>query len=266
MTEWNGSAHRPRPWVLNDFRPGHVFWLSAGTTWLNLDKQRPFVLATACGTRHEPGTLVYGSTQATERQFGAACLEVDPVRAGLNRNGLSRRTFFYPGALLVTTSAHLPPHAGFLGRSVEQLRSVLRAALGIGQGSCLTAGAPTGSRRGRIVLLQPNLALHVRTSFAVLLTELRYSCHRHHHIILPILPASGTQGAADELVLTSGDWLSVFSKPPQRVLLPVPVVQSVWYDDDVARETEHVMDEESLARIDRALCDYFSLPDPPPVG
>lgn len=40
---------------------------------------------------------------------------------------------------------------------------------------------------------------------------------------------------------------------------------SVWYDDDIARETEHVMDPASLARIDRALCDYFSLPDPPPV-
>jgi hypothetical protein len=46
-------------------------------------------------------------------------------------------------------------------------------------------------------------------------------------------------------------------------LLPVQVTQSVWYEDDIARETEHVVDEDSLARIDRALCDYFALPDPP---
>jgi hypothetical protein len=226
---------------------------------MNEDKPRPFALATECspGVR---GTLVYGSTRETEARAGAACIEVPPRPHGLNRNGLRANTFFYPGALFRTAYRELPAHAGFLGRYRGELRAALRIALGIGQGSCASPGAPAGARRGRIVELEPDLARDLRTRFAVLLTEQHYSRADGYYVILPIYPHRGEP--VDERVLTipGGDWLAVFSGQAEGAMLPVQVTQSVWYPDDIARETEHVMDEDSLARIDHALCDHFSLP------
>lgn len=253
-----GGSHRPDALVPDTYRPGHVFWMPAGATWVNLDKPRPFVLATACGPQ-VTGTLIYGSTQETERQLGAACIEVTPSREGLNRNGLTSKTFLYPGTLLLIERDHLPPHVGFLGPSLDALRAALRIGLGIGQGSCLSPGAIPGSRRGRVVELHADLALDLRTPFAILLTEARYSRLKNNHIILPIIPEPGIRTSDHDLVVTSVSWLSLFPEPVKNALLPIPVVQSVWYGDDVARETEYVLDEETLAEIDRHLCAYFSL-------
>lgn len=83
----DNPPHRRGRIVLDRYRAGHIFWMPAASTWLNVDKPRPFTLATAC-TREAAGTLVYGSTQLTERRYGAACIGVDPVRAGVNRNHL----------------------------------------------------------------------------------------------------------------------------------------------------------------------------------
>lgn len=94
--------------VPSAFRPGHLVWMPAGSTWLNGDKPRPFVLATDC-REDQLGTLVYGSTQAAERSAGAAFVEVAPVREGLHRNGLRARTYFYPSTLLPIPYEHLPP-------------------------------------------------------------------------------------------------------------------------------------------------------------
>lgn len=248
--------------LLDEFRPGHVFWLPPGSTWMNEDKPRPFALATQCspGVR---GTLVYGSTRTTEKRAGAACIEVPPRPHGLNRNGLRANTFFYPGALFRTAYGELPAHAGFLGRYRGELREALRIALGIGQGSCASSGAPAGSRRGRIVELEPDLARDLRTRFAVLLTEQQYSREDNYHVILPLYPNQGQSVEPPVLTISGGDWLAVFPEQARSALLPVQVTQSVWYPDDIAGETEHVMDDDSLARIDQALCDYFALPGPP---
>src|SRR3954468_17109194 len=96
---------------LEAFRAGHVFLMPPGATWLNHDKPRPFVLASAC-TPSRLGTMVYGSTQETERQWSAAHVEVRPNPAGVNANGLRARTFFFPGVIFPVEHAHLPPHLG----------------------------------------------------------------------------------------------------------------------------------------------------------
>lgn len=69
-----------------------------GATWLNRDKPRPFAVA---ATLTNNVTLVYGSTQRTERHSEAACIEVAPRPADVNRNGLRVPTLFYPGTLVV---------------------------------------------------------------------------------------------------------------------------------------------------------------------
>src|SRR5687768_11310594 len=103
----NGPRIHAKGTVQNAFRPGHLFWMPAGFTWLNRDKPRPFALATPCLTE-ALGTLVYGSTQETEKSAGGACVEVAPVRQGLNRNGLRTNTYFYPGTLLPIEHEGLP--------------------------------------------------------------------------------------------------------------------------------------------------------------
>jgi hypothetical protein len=241
------------------FKPGHLVWMPAGSTWLNNDKPRPFALARRCSP-HELATLVYGSTQATERIAGAACVEVAPVREGLHRNGLRARTYFYPSTLLPLPHEHLPPASGYLGQSLDALRQALRVALGIGTGSCRTNNAVRGSCRGRIVVLSSALAADINAAAAVVLTEPRYSAQRNYQIILPIFTASARNAGAHDLVVSRPDWAQA-PDPGNRVLLAIPATHSVWHADDIARETEYVVDDDMLAQIDRRLCDYFSLTD-----
>lgn len=244
---------------LAQYRPGHLFWMPRGTTWLNLDKPRPFVLATSC-TIGSLGTLVYGSTRMTEIGAGAASVQITPVRGGVNRNGLAERTHFYPGILVRDRYEVLPMHAGSVASHLEALRLAMHRALGIGRGSCLAPGAPKGSRRGRIVKLKRGLAGAMRTEFAVLLTEAGYSRERHYHVILPLVRGSGQSPAPGVVRIDSRDWMALFPQPTRSVFLPIPVVNSIWYDRGIERETEYVLDDESLAEIDRALCRFFSLP------
>jgi hypothetical protein len=110
------------------------------------------------------------------------------------------------------------------------------------------------------VELNPGLAEDLRTKFGVLLTEHGYSRAEHDHVLLPI--HSGEDKQADDRVLQirSKPWIAVFSPSAQVALVPVSTTQSVWYTDDIARETEYVLDDESLRQIDARLCEYFSLP------
>lgn len=250
---------------LDEFRPGHLFWMPPGATWLNRDKPRPFALVTQSNP-DALATLVYGSTQATAKASGAVCIEVAPVREGLNRNGLRTRTFFYPGTLLNQEHDDLSPPSGYLGRSLTALRSALRTALGIGRGSCVGRTAPRGSCRGRIVVLSAAASLQIRTAMAVVLTEPDYSRAKNYQIILPIFSGLGEQVGEHDLLVGTGEWLNAFSHPVKAALLPIPITQSVWHTHAIARETEYVMDEDSLAQIDRALCDYFSLSAPEENG
>jgi hypothetical protein len=262
MAHWGRLSGPHRQGASGEFPPGQVFWLPPGATWLNQDKSRPFALATACSPARR-GTLVYGSTQDTARKAGAASIEVAPNRNGLNRNGLWATTRFYPGVLLRTSFVQLPDEAGRLGKSLDDLRAALRIAFGIGQGSCARPGAPARSRRGRIVELQPALAGDLRTRFAVLLTEPWYSRAKHYQIILPVYSGEGRRTNDDWVLgVSSRSWLAVFPERTRTALLPIQVTQSVWYADDIARETEHVLDEDTLAEIDQRLCAYFSLPEP----
>jgi hypothetical protein len=235
--------------------------MPAGATWLNRGKPRPFVLATPSSER-TLGTLVYGSTQETEKSFGARSVQVRPVREGLNRNGLLKPTCFYPGTLLPIIHERLPRHSGYLVKSLDELRSALRAALGIGRGSCLADGAPRGSCRGRVVALSTDMGAGIGASSAIVLTEPGYSAERKYQIILPIFTASGRKADLYDLLVFRRRWLRVVSSPGNGVLLPIPITQSIWHEADIARETEHVVDDETLREIDRRLCDYFSLEPP----
>ncbi|HET7464765.1 MAG TPA: hypothetical protein VFJ82_26215 [Longimicrobium sp.] len=251
------NFHRDRR-KLDGFRPGHIFMLQPGATWLNQDKPRPYVLVTPCDLARR-GTLVYGSTRQTERAAAASSIEVAPRALGVNANGLLARTFFYPGVLFPTRYDALPPHIGNLGTAMEALRHALAYALGIGSGTCLSPDAPARSRRGRIVLLDPVFESAFDTRFAVVLTQHQYSSEQRYQAIVPILRGDGAVVASNIVRVQRQPWLSIFPKPTASALLVAPVIQSVWHPEHIAAETQFVVDEGSLHALEERLCAMLAI-------
>jgi hypothetical protein len=53
--------------------------------------------------------------------------------------------------------------------------------------------------------------------------------------------------------------MELFNPRPESVLLPPPVIQSVWYGRDIVHETKYVLDEDTLVALERQLCAVFGL-------
>ena len=62
--------------------------------------------------------------------------------------------------------------------------------------------------------------------------------------------------------MPADSWIGLYHDPTRSVLFPIPVVQSLWCSAGILRETKYVLDDATLAEIDRHLCAYFSLPMP----
>lgn len=256
MSPTNFDPHRHLRLAV--FRAGHLFMLPHGATWLNRDKPRPYVLATPCDPTHR-GTLVYGSSRETERVASAAHIAVAPRTVGVNANGLLTRTFFYPGVLVPGEYEDLPAHSGNLALMLGDLRRSLKTALGIGTGACLRAAVPAHSWRGRIVMLDPRFEAAFHTRHAVVLTEHRYSSRRRYQVILPILRGDGVHAGPDVLRVMRQEWFELFAQPTSSALIVPPVVQSVWHPEDIVADTRFIIDEPTLAALERRLCERFGL-------
>ncbi|HEX2209758.1 MAG TPA: hypothetical protein VHG93_18905 [Longimicrobium sp.] len=114
--------------------------------------------------------------------------------------------------------------------------------------------------RGRLVILHPAPAEDIGATVGIVLTEPRYSAARNYQIIPPVFTSYGPQIADHDLLVSGRGWLDVFPAAVDQVLPAVPTTHSVWHHDDIPRETEYVVDDDTLAEIDRRLCDCFSLP------
>lgn len=251
------SPHNLRP-KLSFFRAGHVFLMQPGATWLNQDKTRPFVLASSC-SGSQAGVLAYGSTRATETASGAVAIEVPPRSSGVNANGLTERTFFYPGVLFQVDYGQLPPYRGSLGFLLAEFKRSLTQALGIGTGNCLRPGVPWGSLRGRIVRLERETALDLRSAYAVLLTQHAYSRQKRYQLLIPLFRTDLFAPSEPRLRVFAKEWSRVFRDPATDVIVPVHLIQSVWHSADIVAETPYVIDEETLHRIEAELCARFEL-------
>ncbi|HEU4560507.1 MAG TPA: hypothetical protein VFS20_21835 [Longimicrobium sp.] len=136
----------------------------------------------------------------------------------------------------------------------------LRQALGIGTGTCSHPDAPAGSRRGRIVRLKPEAAAPFYTDVAVLLTEHGYSRVNHYHVLLPILHSDLLELKEKGVLVRDKEWLRVFDDRAEA-LLPVQLIQSAWYGNDIAAETPYVIDDATLQAVENELCAEFGLTD-----
>ena len=257
----SGTWDEPRSFAHPDHHPGDIVWLPPNASWLNAEKSRPFAVAQA-HPDFAAATLAFGSTRETEKVFGAAWCRVTPSGTGINRNGLGAPTLFYPGALLRLEKEDVPVRSGRIDPSRSGLRRALRAALGIGAGPCAASRNVSDSRRGRIVRVGVQVAEELGTSWAIILTEPAYSRAARYQVIVPVRRGDGFRAGASVLRVSGRDWLRVLDPALQTGLIVIPLTQSVWHRDDIAAETESVVDAVTLAEIDERLCAFFSL-DPP---
>jgi hypothetical protein len=109
------------------------------------------------------------------------------------------------------------------------------------------------------VVLDAPISRLLHTRFAVLVTEHGYSAQRKYQLAVPLVGGADIQPQENELRIPFQPWMAVFRKPMEATVLPIPLTLSVWHGSHIARETEHVVDEETLRLIDQRLCDYFSL-------
>lgn len=109
------------------------------------------------------------------------------------------------------------------------------------------------------MVVEGELASVLRTRYVAVMTEHHYSRRRRYDVLVPLIPRDGISAASSVLVEENHEWLAALDPPVGRVLVPVQVVQSTWYADDVVRETRHVLDDETLREIDQHLCALFGL-------
>ena len=179
----------------------------------------------------------------------------------MNANGLREKTFFYPGVLLQLGYDQLPPHLGTLGSVLGEFKRTLREALGIGTGNCLRPGLLWGSLRGRIVRLDHETARDLRSAYAVLLTQHTYSRQKRYQVLIPLFRADLFAPSEPGLRVRAAGWSRVFRDPATDVIVPVQLIQSVWHNADIMRETPYVVDETTLEQIETELCSRFELTD-----
>ncbi len=149
---------------------------------------------------------------------------------------------------------------GRLDGELPQLLSVLRLALGIGTGTVLSSGW-TGrpSWRGKVVRLGSSAREAIGYTFAVVLTEHRYSMHRRYQLVVPIGNRAAMDPLEQDLVVTGRDWLQVLDMHPAGAVLAVAEVQSLFHRDEIEAWTGVVIDEETLREIEAALSRLFDL-------
>lgn len=147
---------------------------------------------------------------------------------------------------------------GRLDGELPQLRSVLRAALGVGTGTVLPDGS-TGrpSWRGKVVRLGSVAQDAIGYTFAVVLTEHRYSTHCRYQLVVPVENRALTDPLEHDLVVTERDWLKVLKMEPAGAILAVAEVQSLFHRDEIEAWTGAVIDDRTLDELEAALGTLF---------
>lgn len=109
------------------------------------------------------------------------------------------------------------------------------------------------------MVVERELASVLRTRYVAVLTEHHYSRQRRYDVVVPLISGDGVTVDPSVVVREGQSWRAAFDPPVGRVIIPVQVVQSTWYSDDIIRETRYVLDNETLAEIDQRLCALFGL-------
>ena len=94
--------------------------------------------------------------------------------------------------------------------------------------------------------------------YAIVVTESRYSSRRRYQTIVPIEDLREFEPGPGDVEVTQGDWFRAVA-PEAGVLIAVPDVQSVFHPRDIDGWAGAVVDDTTMARVERALIELFDL-------
>jgi hypothetical protein len=150
----------------------------------------------------------------------------------------------------------LDNRVGLLIDHMESIRRLLRRSLGIGCGT-FESGPAVGSVRGRIVELQHRYSDLSDTHLGVIVTERTYGDRQLWQHIIPIYDATKYSAEKNDVEVERADWAAHLGF--DKAVLGVPSIMSVFHPRDISRPLPCGVDLGTMAAIDEAMTQHFSL-------
>jgi hypothetical protein len=204
--------------------------------------------------------FAYGTTQATEQQFGATPL----TTAWTRTSGRREQTHFHPARL------RTPPPFGSgvrVGHAPQHVRiqAAFRSALGIGEG-VRWRGETADVGRGRIVRLSATARRrHDDARYAVIVTRHDYARTRRYQHLLPIYDLGEILPEAGDVVSRAGwtrrlpDAMPVGAIVATGGLFTGSETHRPFVPGPIAGYTRQALDEATMTEVECALGAMYDL-------
>lgn len=240
------------------YRPGEVWYLPPDAREGGDPKARRHVLLTPCEEHDDVGVFAYASRVGTEAAFGGASFFFNPFARRALHAGFDAPTYVMPCRLVAAVSEDLIRKTGRIVDEMREIRRALHRALGIGTGT-RRGGSAAGSLRGCLVKLAPGVAGEVGAHTALLITEPSYSLERRYQLVLPLFDPDEYETDDGDVVVAEKPWIAAVEEGMRRVLVAIPLVQTAFHPTEVAHLVPAVVDDATIAAVDRALLAFFGL-------
>lgn len=249
---------------MNEKLPGEVYALRPGVAEPTDPKQRPHLLLSRVTHGVAHGTVAYCSTEPTEAEFYISHEVFDPRATTYKGAGFSERTYIYVGRLRPVPAHKITQFQGRVIDEMPRIRSKLVEALGLGKGTARGSGIAAGSNRGRIAIFSEATADRYLTYYGIVVTHPGYSRQRRYLTVVPIF-LNVPRPRPGDLIVEDEDWLAALDAP--RALVAAEEIFSPFWGTEPARQEivdlhpTAVVDDETMAAIEKRLVDYFELHD-----
>lgn len=237
--------------------PGEVWFLPPEARAEGDFKWRRHVLLTPCEEHDDTGVFSYASTASIEAAFGGASVLIDPHASTYRYTGFSAPTYVTPCRLVLAASEDMHRMAGRIIDEMPAIRGELRQALGIGTGTA-RRGVAAGSWRGRVAELGEALAEESGFSLGVIVTEPAYSLARRYQLVVPILDAEEYDVQPNDVVMAGQQWITDLVDSGE-VIFAVRLIQAAFHPTELKRVLATVVDDATIAEIDRTVVAMFGL-------
>ncbi|HEX2201921.1 MAG TPA: hypothetical protein VHG91_01420 [Longimicrobium sp.] len=237
---------------------GEVWYLPPEARVGGDPKTRRHVLLTPCDEEDDVGVFAYASRAGTEAAFGGAAFFFNRSARRALHAGFDAPTYVMPCRLVAAGSEDLIRKTGRIVDEMREIRRALHRALGIGTRT-RRGGPAAGSLRGCLVELAPPVADEIGTRAALLVTEPGYSLQRRYQLVLPLLDPDEYEPSPGDVLVEEKPWISAVEEDMRRVLVAVPMIQAAFHPTDLARVVPAVVDDATIAAVDRALLALFGL-------
>lgn len=234
----------------SQYQAGQIFRLPPASTDLD-DWDSHFHALLAVHPEDATATLVYASTSGTDSRCGAPSLLIHPN----SQNGLTESTHFYGAVVVVVPRARLGSARGNIYPRINELRGVVREAMGYRKGPAYNVPRGTQSVRGRIAELTDRYAELYGTRYCAILTKHEYSVRKRHQMLAPLYDS-----APDVVTVPFASAAmpaplhDLFASEAESIYAHSDLVRCLWEEKAIRRLTDRTLDEPFLSVIEDAVC------------